>query len=366
MTYATLGKVVKRGNQIMIDDGKIAMEVVDIVGNEVVCKVLNGGRVSNHKSINVPNVAIPAPYISKVDRDDIIFGIEQGIDFIACSFVRTADDVRQVRALLSLYDAENIQIISKIENTQGIENLDEIIAVSDGIMVARGDMGVEVAFRELPAIQKMIIEKCYRKGKHVVTATQMLESMISNPRPTRAEVSDVANAIYDGSTAIMLSGEVSVGQYPIETVRTMASIAEAAERAQDYEKKFSQNNLRLGKDAVDALAMAACDAAHYLDAKAIVVVTRSGKTARILSNYRPACPIIGSVVSEKGFRQLNLAWGVMPMLASEQETPEKLAAYAVQSAIEAGAIAHGDLVIVVAGTSLEEGERCNMLKIETV
>lgn len=366
LTYASLAKVVKKGTQILIDDGKIAMEVTGLCGNEVVCKVLNGGKVSNHKSINVPNVAIPAPYISRADLDDIVFGIEQGVDFIACSFVRTADDVRQVRALLSLYGAEDIQIISKIENTQGIEHLDEILEVSDGIMVARGDMGVEVSFKELPAIQKMIIEKCYRKGKHVVTATQMLESMISNPRPTRAEVSDVANAIYDGSTAIMLSGEVSIGQYPIEAVRTMASIAEAAESAQDYEKKFMQNHLQLGKDTVDALAQAACDAAHYLNAKAIVVVTRSGKTARILSNYRPSCPIIGAVVSQKGYRQLNLAWGVSPVLASEQESPEQLAAYATQRALEVGAVSQGDLVIVVSGTSLEEGEQCNMLRIQRV
>lgn len=248
-----MAKAVKRGTHVLIDDGKIDMEVVDIVGGDVVCKVLNGGKVSNHKSVNVPNVAIPTPYISKADLDDIVFGIQQGIDYIACSFVRSADDVRQVRALLSLYGAQDVKIISKIENTQGIEHLDEIIDVSDGIMVARGDMGVEVPFRELPAIQKMIIEKCYRKGKHVVTATQMLESMISSPRPTRAEVSDVANAIYDGTTAIMLSGEVSVGQYPVETVRTMAAIAEAAENAQDYVHS-SRESSAAGQDLVDALA----------------------------------------------------------------------------------------------------------------
>lgn len=366
LSYPKLAKAVKSGTHVLIDDGKIDMEVVDIVGGDVVCKVLNGGKVSNHKSVNVPNVAIPTPYISKADLDDIVFGIEQGIDYIACSFVRSADDVRQVRALLSLYGAQDVKIISKIENTQGIEHLDEIIDVSDGIMVARGDMGVEVPFRELPAIQKMIIEKCYRKGKHVVTATQMLESMISSPRPTRAEVSDVANAIYDGTTAIMLSGEVSVGQYPVETVRTMAAIAEAAENAQDYVQQFTQNHLQLGKNLVDALAQAACDAAHYLGAKAIVVVTRSGKTAQLLSNYRPACPIIGAVVSQKGYRQLNLAWGVSPILASEQESPEQLACYATKCALEAGAVVPGDLVIVVSGTSLEADEQCNMLRIERV
>lgn len=366
LTYPSLAKAVKVGTRILIDDGRIAMEVTGFAGPEVICRVLNTGRVSNHKSINVPNVAIPAPYISKTDLDDIVFGIEQGVDFIACSFVRSADDVRQVRALLSLYGADNIQIISKIENTQGIEHLDEIIDVSDGIMVARGDMGVEVAFKELPAIQKMIIEKCYRKGKHVVTATQMLESMISNPRPTRAEVSDVANAIYDGSTAIMLSGEVAVGKYPIEAVRTMASIAEAAESAQDYVKQFTTNHLQLGRDTADALAQAACDAAHYLNARAILVVTRSGKTARLLSNYRPACPIIAAVVSQKGYQQLNLAWGVSPVLATEQDSPEQLAAYATARALEVGAVQAGDLVIIVSGTSLEEGEQCNMLRIQRV
>ncbi len=363
LSYAYLAKVVKKGTHILLDDGNIDMEVVEIQGQDVVCRVLNSGRISNHKSVNVPNVAIPTPYISKADLEDIVFGIEQGIDFIACSFVRSADDVRQVRAVLSLYGAENVQIISKIENTQGIEHLDEIIDVSDGIMVARGDMGVEVAFRELPALQKMIIEKCYRKGKHVVTATQMLESMINNPRPTRAEVSDVANAIYDGTTAIMLSGEVSVGKYPVETVKTMASIAEAAERAQDYVKQFETEHLQLGRETVDALAQAACDAAHYLDAKAILVVTRSGMTARVLSNYRPACPIIAATVSQKGYQQLSLAWGVSPVRATEQESPEQLVEYAKIRALEVGAVSSGDLVIVLSGTSLEMGDQCNMLRI---
>ena len=363
LSYEFLAKVVKRGTHILLDDGKIDMEVTDIKGQDVVCRVLNSGRISNHKSVNVPNVAIPTPYISKADLEDIVFGIEQGVDFIACSFVRSAEDVRQVRALLSLYGAEDIQIISKIENTQGIEHLDEIIEVSDGIMVARGDMGVEVAFKELPALQKMIIEKCYRKGKHVVTATQMLESMISNPRPTRAEVSDVANAIYDGTTAIMLSGEVSVGKYPVETVKTMASIAEAAECAQDYAKIFNQAHLQLGHEIVDALAQAACDAAHYLQAKAILVVTRSGMTARTLSDYRPACPIIGATVSQKGYEQLSLAWGVSPVRATEQESPEQLVEYAKQRALEVGAVSPGDLVIILSGTSLEKGDQCNMMRI---
>ena len=238
ITYSGLSYCVSIGTRILIDDGKIAMFVERIDGTSVVCRVINGGTVSNHKSINIPNLNIPMPYISDVDRNDILFGISQDVDFIAASFTRTADDIRKLRKLLNDNGGKRIQIIAKIENTQGIENLDEILQVSDGIMVARGDMGVEIPFRELPGIQKTIINKCYLTGKHAVTATQMLESMTHNPRPTRAEVSDVANAIYDGTTAIMLSGETAAGDYPTEAVRTMADIAEAAEKNIDYKERF--------------------------------------------------------------------------------------------------------------------------------
>ena len=302
ITYSGLSYCVSIGTRILIDDGKIAMFVERIDGTSVVCRVINGGTVSNHKSINIPNLNIPMPYISDVDRNDILFGISQDVDFIAASFTRTADDIRKLRKLLNDNGGKRIQIIAKIENTQGIENLDEILQVSDGIMVARGDMGVEIPFRELPGIQKTIINKCYLTGKHAVTATQMLESMTHNPRPTRAEVSDVANAIYDGTTAIMLSGETAAGDYPTEAVRTMADIAEAAEKNIDYKERFSEQHdqLSLAKIPAVSVAIATITSAHYLDAQAIVAVTRTGRSARMISDYRPAVPIIAPVVDQEG------------------------------------------------------------------
>lgn len=365
LSYSKLAQSVKPGDEILIDDGKVALEVKEIQGKDIICSVKNSGVIKDRKSINIPGVAIDMPYISKQDKDDILFGIEQGVDFIAASFVRSAQDVLELRALLKVGGGEDIKIISKIENTQGIRNIDEILAVSDGIMVARGDMGVEVPFRELPAIQKEIIHKCYYAGKHVVTATQMLESMTHNPRPTRAEVSDVANAIYDGTTAIMLSGESAAGDYPIQSVRTMADIAVSTESAINYAKRFHTNNLRLGMDTVDAIAGAACGAAYQLPLKAIVAVSRSGRTVSLVSAYRPSCPIIAAVVDERVCRQLNLSWNVIPIMAQEQPTTDKLFYHGVEKAAETGIVGKGDLIAITTG-SVIGSMSTDTLKLHTV
>ena len=364
ITYSGLSYCVSIGTRILIDDGKIAMFVERIDGTSVVCRVINGGTVSNHKSINIPNLNIPMPYISDVDRNDILFGISQDVDFIAASFTRTADDIRKLRKLLNDNGGKRIQIIAKIENTQGIENLDEILQVSDGIMVARGDMGVEIPFRELPGIQKTIINKCYLTGKHAVTATQMLESMTHNPRPTRAEVSDVANAIYDGTTAIMLSGETAAGDYPTEAVRTMADIAEAAEKNIDYKERFSEQHdqLSLAKIPAVSVAIATITSAHYLDAQAIVAVTRTGRSARMISDYRPAVPIIAPVVDKKALRQLNLTWGVYPFLAVEQSSADSRFHHAEQIALQSGSVEEGD-TIVISGGPHERNSAIDMMRI---
>ncbi len=365
LSYPRLAQSVHTGNEILIDDGKVSLEVTGFNGVDVVCTVKNHGIISNHKSINIPGVSIDMPYISAQDRDDILFGIEHGVDYIAASFVRTAQDVLELRALLKVGGGEDIKIISKIENTQGIDNIDEIIAVSDGIMVARGDMGVEVPFRELPAIQKDIIHKCYFAGKHVVTATQMLESMTHNPRPTRAEVSDVANAIYDGTTAIMLSGESAAGDYPVKSVQTMAEIALSTESAINYAKRFHTNNLRLGSDIVDAIASAACGAAYQLPLKGIVAVSRSGRTVSLISAYRPSCPIIAAVVNERVCRQLNLAWNVFPINAQEQPNTDSLFHHGIEKALETGLVHKGDLIAITTG-SVIGSMSTDTLKLHTI
>lgn len=364
LTYTKLAEGVEVGTRILIDDGKIAMNVAAIEGDDVVCTVVNGGVVSNHKSINVPNVVIPMPYISPVDKEDILFGIEQEVDYIAASFVRTADDVVRLRNLLQANGGEKIKIISKIENVQGLHCIDEIIDASDGIMVARGDLGVEIPFKELPGIQKSMIEKCVKKGKLVVTATQMLESMTHSPRPTRAEVSDVANAIYDGTTAIMLSGESAAGDYPAEAVKTMSEIAEATEKCIDY--KRLKTGYELPKDVANAVAVSACKAANTLNAKAIVAVSRSGATAEIIAHYRPECPILSAVVDSRAMRQLNLAFGVLPIQATEQHISTDLVEYAVRKAVETGYVSDGDTIVIVAGTSKQDGKPSNMMQVHVI
>ena len=350
LTYPNLADFVKPGDKILADDGKVSFKVTKVDGRNIVTEVLNDGNLSNHKSINIPNVIIDMPYISEVDRSDIIFGIEQCVDYIAASFVRRKEDVYALRELLDKYDtSKKIKIISKIENTEGIEKMDEIIEASDGVMVARGDMGVEVPFKILPGIQKEIISKCFRAGKIVVTATQMLDSMQQNPRPTRAEVSDVANAIYDRTTAIMLSGESAAGKYPIEAVTAMADIAEATESNINWERRYHINSLDLGDSFNSAICNAAVNSAYQIDAKAIICVTINGITAFNLAAYRPNCPIIAICVNEKACRQLNLAWNVYPIYGEEKNNTDDLFKYAIEKAKSTGLVKTGDKVIVTGG-----------------
>ncbi len=354
LTYPDLAKYVnKPGTLILADDGKTSFEVLRVEDKCVVCKVLNDAVLSDRKSINIPNVIVDMPYISETDKSDIIFGIEQCVDYIAASFVRRKEDVLELRKLLQEYDTSNqIRIISKIENTEGIEKMDEIIEVSDGIMVARGDMGVEVPFKMLPCIQKNLIAKCYKAGKIVVTATQMLDSMQQNPRPTRAEVSDVANAVYDRTTAIMLSGESAAGKYPLESVTAMRDIAVQAESDIDFEKNYRDTDLILGEDFLSTICNAAVSAAYQVNAKAIICVTNRGLTAFKLSAYKPSCPIIAVTVNEKACRQLNLAWNVYPVYAEKKNNIDELFVYAIQKALETGIVSKGDKVIITGASAV--------------
>ena len=356
LTYDKLAKNVEVGTRILVDDGKIDLKVTAIKGSKVICKVVTGGKLSNHKSINIPNVEIPMPYLYDVDKSDLLFGIEHNVEYIAASFVRCADDLKKLRKFLKDNGGQDIKIISKIENGQGINNFDEILELSDGIMVARGDMGVEINFEKIPAIQKMMIEKCNREGKIVVTATQMLESMTENPRPTRAEVSDVANAIYDGTTVIMLSGESAAGRHPVEAVRTMANIAVNAENTINYYEKYVDSSADMEPNLKNAICASAYNAAKYLDAKAIVVLTRSGATANILSRFHPECPVIAATISERGRNQLNLVWGITPVAAENLDSADKFVEYAVSKAVESRLVKRGDNIVVILASDLESDD----------
>ena len=356
LTYDKLAKNVEVGTRILVDDGKIDLKVTAIKGSKVICKVVTGGKLSNHKSINIPNVEIPMPYLNDVDKSDLLFGIEHNVEYIAASFVRCADDLKKLRRFLKDNGGQDIKIISKIENGQGINNFDEILELIDGIMVARGDMGVEINFEKIPAIQKMMIEKCNREGKIVVTATQMLESMTENPRPTRAEVSDVANAIYDGTTVIMLSGESAAGRHPVEAVRTMANIAVNAENTINYYEKYVDSSADMEPNLKNAICASAYNAAKYLDAKAIVVLTRSGATANILSRFHPECPVIAATISERGRNQLNLVWGITPVAAENLDSADKFVEYAVSKAVESRLVKRGDNIVVILASDLESDD----------
>lgn len=362
ITYKNLKEDVKEGSHVLIDDGKIEMEVKKIAGEEIVCKVLNGGMVSNHKGINVPGVDLTMPYISDVDRADIMFGIQMGFDFIAASFVRNKEDVLAIREILD-ENKSPIKIISKIESLQGIQNLEEILAVSDGIMVARGDMGVELPMEEVPIIQKKMIKMAVAAGKHVITATQMLESMIHNPRPTRAEANDVANAIYDGTTAIMLSGESAAGKYPVEAVETMARIAERTENAIDYDSRMLRSTPRNLDDVTTAISYATCTTSMRLSAQAIITVTMSGFTAGMVSRYKPKCQIVACSVNPRVCRQMALMWGVTPILMSREETTKELFDEAIHLAKKHGLVENGDTVVLTAGMPLGVSGKTNMIQV---
>ena len=366
ITYKNLVHDVKAGTRILIDDGLIEMLVTNVTETEITCKVENGGVISDRKGINVPNVNLSMPYISPKDRSDILFGIEQGVDFIAASFVRCADDVLQLRKIMAEQGCNDIKIISKIENRQGVDNIDEILAVSDGIMVARGDMGVELPEEEVPIIQKMIIKKVYQAGKKVITATQMLDSMMNNPRPTRAETTDVANAIYDGTSAIMLSGETAAGKYPIDALQTMVRIAERTEMDINYKQRFFNQNIHTERNITQAVCHATCTTAYDLEAKAILTVTKSGRSARMISSCRPDCMVIAGTTDEKTCRQLSLSWGVTPVLLKEKEDVLELFDYAVEVAKENKLVNQGDIVVITSGVPLGTSGTTNMMKVQTV
>ena len=348
ITYDGLPKDISKGNTILIDDGLIELRVEDVVdGTEIVCRVINGGELGSKKGVNVPNVSIRLPGITQKDKDDIIFGIEQGFDFIAASFVRNAACIQEIKELLWSHDAD-IPVIAKIENAEGIKNLDEIIRVADGIMVARGDMGVEIPAEQVPHIQKEIIRKCNSSYKPVITATQMLDSMIRNPRPTRAEVTDVANAIYDGTDVVMLSGETANGKYPLEALKMMVKIAESTE--QDLiGRGFNYSNLHSKRSISSAVANAAVQTAANLNAKAIVCPTISGFTARLTSKLKPEALIIGCSPYEPVLRKMQIYWGVKPIKTAVEKSTDKIIEHALQASENAGYLSEGDIAIVSAG-----------------
>ena len=375
ITYKNLWNDVKPGDHILIDDGLVGLEVVEIrqVANpvnkeinpmDIVCRVLNDGVISDRKGVNVPNVDLTMPFISEKDYGDICFAVDNDYDFIAASFVRTAEDVMEIRKILAEKGGEDIKIISKIENMQGVRNIDEIIRVSDGIMVARGAMGVEIPLEDVPVMQKMIIKKVCDAGKIVITATQMLDSMMKHPRPTRAEATDVANAIYDGTSAIMLSGETAAGMYPIEAVKTMVRIATRTEKDINYLQRFRQRRTMCNPDVTSAISHAPCTMAGDLSAAAIVTVTKSGRTAKMISKYRPNCTIVGECLTEKVCRQLNLEWGVEPVLIAEEKNADMLFEKAVDVAEATGFVSKGDIVVLTGGVPLGVSGTTNLIKVQ--
>ncbi|GIO95547.1 pyruvate kinase [Paenibacillus sp. FSL W8-0187] len=366
ITYKELPQDVQVGSTILIDDGLIGLTVVEIQGSEIRCRIVNGGTIKSKKGVNVPGVAISLPGITEKDANDIVFGIEQGIDFVAASFVRKASDVLEIRELLKKHNGEHIQIISKIENQQGVDNLDEILEVSDGLMVARGDLGVEIPAEEVPLVQKRMIEKCNLAGKPVITATQMLDSMQRNPRPTRAEASDVANAIFDGTDAIMLSGETAAGKYPVESVLTMSRIAEKAESALNYREMFLKQRIAQDTSVTEAISQSVAISALDLNAKAIISSTESGQTARMVSKYRPEAPIVAVTTQDRTMRRLALTWGVTPVKGEQASSTDEMFDYALQGGVKSGLVKEGDLVVITAGVPLGRSGSTNLLKVDQI
>ena len=365
ITYKELPQDIAVGSSILTDDGLIGMQVERIDGADIVCRVLNGGVVSNNKGVNIPNAHLSMPFISEKDHQDILFAIKNGYDFIAASFTRCADDIMQIRHILQENNCHTINIIAKIENMEGVENIDEILRVVDGVMVARGDLGVEVPLEDVPSLQKKLIQRGIAAGKPVITATQMLDSMIKNPRPTRAEATDVANAIYDGTSAIMLSGESAVGAYPVEAVETMVRIALRAEADMDYIRRFSRDT-SASTDVTNAISHATVTSAHDLNASAIITVTKSGSTARILSRYRPACVIVGCTTEKHVWRQLALSWGTVPLMIAEESNTDDLFEHAVDAAVQNGLVHDGELVVLTAGVPLGISGTTNLMKVHVV
>ena len=366
ISYSELHKDVTVGNKLLVDDGLLELTVTSIEGNKIHCIADNTGFIGNHKGVNAPNVSINVAAITDKDKEDLIFGCEMDVDMVAASYIRKASDVLSVRKILDSSGGEHIQVFSKIETHEGINNIDEIIEVSDGIMIARGDMGVENPFEQVPLIQKMIVEKCNKAGKAVITATQMLDSMIRNPRPTRAEVSDISNAIFDGTDAIMLSGESANGKYPVEAAETMAKIAEATEDKIDYTSYLSKKKFSYTTNVADAISLSTCITATQLNAAAIIAATQSGSTAKLVSKHRPECPIIAITPKEKVARALALNWGVTALLSRTFSSTDELIQESIKQILEATYVKKGDLAVIVAGVPGKDSGSTNMLKAEII
>ncbi len=365
VNYKNLAKDLSIGDKILLNNGLLIFEVKETNATDVICEVLVGGELSDRKSMSFPNKTLKQIYLSEQDKEDILFGIQNGIDFIACSFVSRKQDLLDVKEFVKANGGEDIGIIAKIENRSGVDNIDEICEECDGIMIARGDMGVEIPFEELPAIQKKLITKCRLLGKRVITATEMLESMIQNPRPTRAEISDVANAVYDGTSAIMLSGETAAGKYPVLAVKTMAQIAKNTEENIHYEKRFLTREFKI-KNTVDAISHATCGMAIDIGAKAITVCSLSGSTARMVSRFRPAVPIIGITTSEKAWRRLSLSWGVIPMICESHNSTDVLFYNAAKITKDALSLQKGDKIVMTAGVTNGQTGNTNLIKVDII
>lgn len=364
ITYADLPKDLGAQRRILIDDGLVELKVEEVSDTDIRCRVISPGTISNHKGVNVPGAQISMPYISEADREDLLFGIRTGFDFVAASFARSKDDILRMRKLLDDNGGAHVRIVAKIENAQGVEHIKEIIEVADGIMIARGDMGVEIAFEEIPVLQKRIIKAASMAGLPVITATQMLESMVHNPRPTRAEITDVANAIYDGTSATMLSGETASGAHPVEACQTMARIAERAEEDINYESRFFERSINEHSTTItDAISHGTCLLAFNMHAKAIVTVTKSGTTARMISRFRPDMPIVACTPDACTYRQLSLSWGVVPLTIGEERVTDVLFEQAVNASIGIGVVDSGDLVVLTAGVPIAMSGSTNLIKV---
>lgn len=366
-TYKALPSQVSLGTSILIDDGRVRLRVAGTTGDEVRCIVVNGGKVSNRKGVNIPNQSLDLEYISEADRQDILFGIEMDVDYVAASFVRSGADVKVLRSLLNENGGDRIKIISKIENTEGIENFKEILALSDGIMIARGDMGVEVDFEKLPGIQKKFIKECCKAGKTVITATQMLESMTHSPAPTRAEITDVANAVFDGTSAVMLSGESAAGDYPVETVKAMAKIVSQAEEDAEEVNQYKFLEVETNdRDVSNAMGHAACTTAHDIKASAIVAITTSGYTAEMMAKYKPVEPIIAATPDSKTYHQQALTRGVYPVLTQRSSNWNDLMEKAIEGAERMKFVKKGDCIVLSAGMPLQVPGTTNLIRVKTI
>ena len=365
VNYKDLIRNLSVGDRILVNNGLVIFEVKQLDGNDAVCNVIIGGTLSNRKSMSFPNKVMPGPYLSEQDKADLLFGIEHDVDFVAASFVSTKNDVVELRDFLNTHGGKDIDIIAKIENRSGVDNIEEICEVCEGIMIARGDLGVEIPFVEVPAVQKLLISKCRMLGKRVITATEMLESMIYNPRPTRAEISDVANAVYDGSSAIMLSGESAAGKYPVEAVRNMAQIAEYTEQHTSYRERFLTSEFTI-QNNLDAISHATCAMAIDVNAKGIVVCSVSGKTAMMVSRFRSPVDIIGMTTIPKVWRKLGLSWGVTPVLTDEFPTMDVMFYYAMNSARKYLPVKRGDNVVLTGGPINGKSGNTNTIKVEQI